>query len=388
MTTKRLAILGSTGSIGVSTLDVVEAFPGAFEVVALAAGGNLELLEEQIRRVRPETVSVRDAETAAELDRRIRGSCRVLHGSDGLVAVSAHDGVDLVVSALVGALGLVPTYEALGLGRDVALANKEALVVAGEHMTRQAADNRAAILPVDSEHNALHQCLRGERSEEIRHLWLTASGGPFRRFTQAQLEQVTREQALDHPTWKMGPKITIDSATLMNKGLEVIEARWLFGLGPERIRVVVHPKSVVHSMVEFVDGSFKAQLGITDMRHPIQYALSYPDRWVTRLPAFDPVAAGSLEFDRPDVERFPCLGLAFRALEAGGAATAVMNAANEVAVEAFLGRRLRFVEIPRVISRALERHASESAASLEELLEADRRARVTAAEIVERGVES
>jgi len=385
---KRLAILGSTGSIGVNTLDVVESFPDRFEVVALAAGGNLDLLEQQIQRVRPLTVSVRDADAAAELGRRIDGRCRVLHGDDGLVAVSTHEGVDLVVSALVGALGLVPTHEALGLGRDVALANKEALVVAGEHMTRQAADNGAMILPVDSEHNALHQCLRGERAEEIRHLWLTASGGPFRRFTQEQLERVTREQALDHPTWKMGPKITIDSATLMNKGLEVIEARWLFGLGPDRIRVVVHPKSVVHSMVEFVDGSFKAQLGITDMRHPIQYALSYPERWSTQLPPFDPVAAGPLEFDRPDVERFPCLGLAFRALEAGGAATAVMNAANEVAVQAFLEGRLRFVEIPRVISSALDRHAAEAAASLEDLLRADRRARATAAEIVDRGVES
>jgi 1-deoxy-D-xylulose-5-phosphate reductoisomerase len=385
---KRLAILGSTGSIGVSTLDVVEAFPDRFEVVALAAGGNLDLLEQQIQRVRPQTVSVRDADAATELGRRIDGRCRVLHGEDGLVAVSTHDGVDLVVSALVGALGLVPTYEALGVGRDVALANKEALVVAGAHMTRQAADNGAMSLPVDSEHNALHQCLRGERSEEIRHLWLTASGGPFRRFTREQLERVTREQALDHPTWKMGPKITIDSATLMNKGLEVIEARWLFGLGPDSIRVVVHAKSVVHSMVEFVDGSFKAQLGITDMRHPIQYALSYPERWSTQLPPFDPVAAGPLEFDRPDVERFPCLGLAFRALEGGGAATAVMNAANEVAVQAFLEGRVRFVEISRVISDALDRHAAEPAASLEDLLRADRRARITAAEIVDRGVES
>jgi 1-deoxy-D-xylulose-5-phosphate reductoisomerase len=383
---KRLAILGSTGSIGVSTLDVVRAYPDRFEVVALAAGGNLDLLEEQIRQVGPRTVSVRDREAADELARRVGDGCRVLHGPEGLVAVSTHDDVDLVVSALVGAVGLVPTYEALGLGRDVALANKEALVVAGEHMTRQAADHRATILPVDSEHNALHQCLRGERSGEIRNLWLTASGGPFRRFTREQLEGVTLEQALDHPTWKMGPKITIDSATLMNKGLEVIEARWLFGLGPERIRVVVHPKSVVHSMVEFVDGSFKAQLGITDMRHPIQYALSWPERWVTTLPAFDPVAAGPLEFDRPDVERFPCLGLAFEALERGGAATAVLNAANEVAVQAFLDGRVGFVDIPRINARVLDRHAAESAGSLAELLEADRLARATAAAIVDRGV--
>jgi len=383
---KRLALLGSTGSIGVSTLDVVASFADRFEVVALAAGGNLELLEQQVRRFAPQSVSVRDAETAAELERRIGATSRVLHGADGLVEVATHDGVDLVVSALVGAVGLEPTYEAIGLGRDVALANKEALVVAGEHMTRRAVETGAEILPVDSEHNALHQCLRGENNAEIRRLWLTASGGPFRRFTSAELEGVTREQALDHPTWKMGPKITIDSATLMNKGLEVIEARWLFALGPTRIRVVVHPKSVVHSMAEFVDGSFKAQLGITDMRHPIQYALSYPERWQTELPPFDPIEAGPLEFEPPDVERFPCLGLAYQALEAGGAATAVLNAANEVAVQAFLDGRLRFVEIPRVISVALDRHASEPAGDLGELVAADRAARRTAERVVGQGV--
>ena len=383
---KRLALLGSTGSIGVSTLDVVASFADRFEVVALAAGGNLELLEQQVRRFAPQSVSVRDAETAAELERRIGATSRVLHGADGLVEVATHDGVDLVVSALVGAVGLEPTYEAIGLGRDVALANKEALVVAGEHMTRRAVETGAEILPVDSEHNALHQCLRGENNAEIRRLWLTASGGPFRRFTSAELEGVTREQALDHPTWKMGPKITIDSATLMNKGLEVIEARWLFALGPKRIRVVVHPKSVVHSMAEFVDGSFKAQLGITDMRHPIQYALSYPERWQTELPPFDPIEAGPLEFEPPDVERFPCLGLAYQALEAGGAATAVLNAANEVAVQAFLDGRLRFVEIPRVISVALDRHASEPAGDLGELVAADRAARRTAERVVGQGV--
>jgi 1-deoxy-D-xylulose-5-phosphate reductoisomerase len=385
---KRLTLLGSTGSIGVSTLDVVASFADRFEVVALAAGGNLDLLERQVRRFAPQSVSVRDAETAAELERRIGATCRVLHGADGLVEVATHDDADLVVSALVGAVGLEPTYEAIGLGRDVALANKEALVVAGEHMTRRAVETGARILPVDSEHNALHQCLRGENNAEIRRLWLTASGGPFRRFSSAELDGVTREQALDHPTWKMGPKITIDSATLMNKGLEVIEARWLFALGPTRIRVVVHPKSVVHSMVEFVDGSFKAQLGITDMRHPIQYALSFPERWQTELPPFDPIEAGPLEFEPPDVERFPCLGLAYQALEAGGAATAVLNAANEVAVQAFLDGRLGFVGIPRVISVALDRHATEPAGNLAELTDADRAARRTAERVVSRGVGS
>ncbi len=385
---KRLAILGSTGSIGVSTLDVVASFPSRFEVVALAAGTNVDRVHRQVERFRPRTVAVRDAEIAVELERRVDGACRVVHGEDGLVEVATHEDAEMVVSALVGALGLRPTYEAIGLGRDVALANKETLVVAGEHMTRRAAETGAAILPVDSEHNALHQCLRGEKQSEIRRLWLTASGGPFRGYALEQLERVTRDQALDHPTWKMGPKITIDSATLMNKGLEVIEARWLFGLGPDRIRVVVHPKSVVHSMVEFVDGSFKAQLGITDMRHPIQYALSYPERWPTELPPFDPIEAGPLEFERPDTGRFPCLGLAYRALEAGGAAPAVLNAANEVAVEAFLEGRLSFLEIPRLISAALDRHADEAAGTLEELIAADRRTRSTALRLVGQGVGS
>ena len=382
---KRLAILGSTGSIGRSTLDVVSAFPERFEIVALAAGGNVELLERQVRAHRPRTVAVRDAATAASLVRRVGTACRIVHGPEGLVEVATHEGVDMVVSALVGALGLLPTYEALRAGRDVALANKEALVVAGEHMTRLAERTGGAILPVDSEHNALHQCLRGEAQAEVRRLWLTASGGPFRRATLEELEHVTPAQALDHPTWRMGPKITIDSATLMNKGLEVIEARWLFGIEPARIRVVVHPTSVVHSMVELVDGSFKAQLGITDMRHPIQYALTYPERWPTALPPFDPLAAGPLEFGAPDTERFPCLALAYRALETGGAAPAVLNAANEVAVQAFLDGRLAFLAIPRVIGDALERHAGEPGATLDDLLAADRAARRTAASLLGEG---
>jgi 1-deoxy-D-xylulose-5-phosphate reductoisomerase len=385
---KRLAILGSTGSIGVSTLDVVSAFADDFRVVGLAAGRNIDLLERQIRRHGPRLVSVRDAETARRLRDRIPDGCAVVHGERGAAEVATADDVDLVVSALVGAVGLRPTYEALRLGRDVALANKEALVVAGDHMTRCAERSGAALLPVDSEHNALHQCLKGEQPSEVRRLWLTASGGPFRTWPRERLERVTREQALDHPTWKMGPKITIDSATLMNKGLEVIEARWLFGLGPERIRVVVHPKSVVHSMVEFVDGSFKAQLGVTDMRHPIQYALTYPRRWQTRLPEFDPVQAGPLEFDHPDHGRFPCLGLAFRALEEGGAATAVLNAANEVAVEAFLADRVRFVEIPRLIAEALDRHCGEPAGSLDDLLAADARTRSSVGAAIAQGVGS
>jgi 1-deoxy-D-xylulose-5-phosphate reductoisomerase len=383
---KRLCILGSTGSIGTSTLDVVAAFPDRFSVATLAAGRNLDLLEEQARRFEPQCVAVADADLAREMTRRVPPGTRVTHGVEGLIEVATHDGVDLVVSALVGARGLAPTHAAVVSGRDVALANKETLVVAGEQIVEAAAVSGSRILPVDSEHNAVHQCLRGEKADEVRRVWLTASGGPFRGHTVEQLGQVTREQALQHPTWKMGPKITIDSATLMNKGLEVIEARWLFDLGPAAIRVVVHPQSVVHSMIELVDGSFKAQLGITDMRHPIQYALSWPERLASELPAFDPVQTGPLEFEEPDFDRFPCLGLAYRALEHGGAAPAVLNAANEVAVQAFLDGRVGFTEIPLLIESALARHAAESATTLADLASADTRTRQTTEERLRQGV--
>jgi 1-deoxy-D-xylulose-5-phosphate reductoisomerase len=386
--TKNISILGSTGSIGVNTLRVVKAFPGKFRVVALAGGGNVDLLEQQVREFKPSLVGSRDAETAAELERRIGGAARIVHGAEGLEQVATQEDAQLVVSALVGALGLRPTYAALESGRTVALANKEALVVAGEKMTRCAAESGAQILPVDSEHNALHQCLRGEEITDVRRLWLTASGGPFRTLALEAFSEVTREQALRHPTWKMGPKITIDSATMMNKGLEVIEASWLFGLGPERIRVIVHPKSVVHSMVELTDGSFKAQLGITDMRHPIQYALTWPERWATELPPFDLVAAGPLEFEAPDFERFPCLGLAYKALEAGGAAPAVLNAANEVAVQAFLDGRTGFMEIPAAIAGALDRHGAGPSDTLEDLLAADQSARESVRQHLDQGVRS
>jgi 1-deoxy-D-xylulose-5-phosphate reductoisomerase len=382
---KRLAILGSTGSIGTSTLDVVRAFPGKFEVLALGAGGNVERLAEQVREFRPACVALGDARSASELASRIGPGCRVVHGPAGLIEVATWPDVDLVVSALVGAVGLRPTWAAIDGGRDVALANKETLVVAGEPITRRAAETGAVLLPVDSEHNALHQCLRGELAAEVRRLWLTASGGPFLRVPPSDLACVTVGQALDHPTWRMGRKVTIDSATLMNKGLEVIEARWLFGIEPARIRVVVHPSSVVHSMVEFVDGSFKAQLGVTDMRHPIQYALSWPTRWTTPLPPFDPVAAGPLVFEPPDLERFPCLGLAYRAIELGGAAPAVLNAANEVAVSAFLDGRLRFLDIAAVVAEALDHHAADAGATLDDLERADARARETAERLLVRG---
>ena len=379
---KRIVVLGSTGSIGTSTLDVVAAFPGDLRVVALAAGRNVDLLEAQVRRFRPETVAVADPEAAADLERRIGSACRVVPGPDGVVAAAIHPGADLVVSALVGAAGLRSTWAALDAGRDVALANKESLVAGGAHLTSRARETGARILPVDSEHNALHQCLRGEDPSEVRRLWLTGSGGPFRTRSLASLASVTPAEALRHPTWSMGPKISVDSATLMNKGLEVIEAHWLFGLPPEKIRVVIHPKSVVHSMVEFVDGSFKAQMGITDMRHPIQYALSWPARWNTALPPFDPVAAGPLEFEPPDPGRFPCLDLAYEALERGGAAPAVLNAANEIAVAAFLDGRAGFLDIPVIVRAVLDRHGDDPGRNLDDVMAADARARETAARAI------
>ncbi len=383
---KRLVILGSTGSIGRSTFDVVARHPGAFRVVALGAGRNLALLEEQIHRYRPSLVAVGDAEAGAEIARRVGSSVRVVHGVAGLREAARHPEADLVVSALVGALGLLPTFEAVDAGTSVALANKEALVAGGAWLTSRARETGALLLPVDSEHNALHQCLRGERTDEVRRLWLTASGGPFRTLRLEELRGVTVEDALKHPTWTMGRKVTIDSATLMNKGLEVIEARWLFGIDPDRIRVVIHPKSVVHSMVELVDGSFKAQLGVTDMRHPIQYALTWPERWTTDLPSFDPVAAGPLVFEAPDPDRFPCLGLAYEALRHGGAAPTVLNAANEVAVEAFLAGTASFLDIPATIRAVLDLHASDSCADLDDVLAVDRRARESATRALAQGV--
>jgi len=385
---KRLAILGSTGSIGVSTLDVVGAYPDRFEVTALGAGANTDLLAEQVDRFEPQIVAVKDAAAADRLRRHIGDRCTIVAGVPGQVDVATSAGADMVLSALVGAIGLRPTFAAIEAGRDVALANKETLVVAGRAITAAAEASGAKLLPVDSEHNAIHQCLRGEDAAEVRRLWLTASGGPFRAMAAEHLGNVTPEQALNHPTWKMGPKITIDSATLMNKGLEVIEARWLFDVAPDRIRVVVHPQSVVHSMVEFIDGSFKAQLGVTDMRHPIQYALSWPERWAASLPDFDPVSVGALVFERPDTERFPCLALAYAALEAGGTAPAVLNAANEVAVESFLAGRIGFMQIAAMIEATLEAADDGSDKTVDGVLEADSQARALAREWLEQGVGS
>jgi 1-deoxy-D-xylulose-5-phosphate reductoisomerase len=364
---KRLAILGSTGSIGRSALAVVEAHPTRLEVVALAAGDNASLLAEQVRRYRPEIVAMATSEGVDRLRAACNADDRVTmsSGAEGLIAVATHPSVDIVICASAGTAGLEAVLAAIEAGKTIALANKEVLVMAGALVTGAARRRGVAILPVDSEHNAVHQCLHGRTSTEIRRLILTASGGPFREFTSAALEQVSPDQALRHPTWQMGRKITVDSATLMNKGLEVIEAHWLFGVAADQIEVVIHPQSIVHSMVELVDGSVIAQLGVTDMRLPIQYACSYPERWDGSLPALDLTKAGRLEFHPPDHGRFPCLGLAYRALRAGGTLGVVLNAANEVAVEAFLEGKLGFTSIPTVIERSMNAHRVEGVSTLD-----------------------
>ena len=382
---KKLAILGSTGSVGRSALDIIGRHPDRFRVVGLGGGENLEELARQIERFRPELVSSTSAGAPRFLSDRFGAACpEVMIGTEGAVAVATHPDVDILLSAIVGAAGILPTYRAVEAGRTIALANKESLVACGELIMARARETGAVILPVDSEHNALHQCLRGSDEGDIRRLILTASGGPFRGRTRSELEGITPEQALRHPTWDMGPKITIDSATLMNKGLEVIEAHWLFAVPGERIEVLVHPQSTVHSIVEFRDGSMIAQLGVTDMRHPIQYALTWPERWDSPLDPLDLAAIGRLEFSRPDHATFPCLGLAYRALKAGGSAPAVLNAANEVAVACFLERKIPFTAIPEVIRDTLDREPRRTPGSIEDLLAIDGDARRTAGEIARR----
>jgi len=381
---KRISILGSTGSIGRQCLDVVEALPGRFEIVALAAGANVSLVIEQILRHRPAVVSVANEECAralcSALESRAGGERKgplpeILFGAEGIERVATHPDAEIVLSATVGVVGLPATFKAIEYGKDIALANKEVLVAAGEVVMGAVARRGVALLPVDSEHNAIHQCLRGGERREVRRLVLTASGGPFRETPIEQLERVTPEQALNHPTWKMGKRITIDSATLMNKGLEVIEARWLFDIGPEKIDIIVHPQSVVHSMVEFVDGSIVAQLGTADMRQPIQYALTYPDRLESSVAALDWASVSRLDFHPPDRQKFPCVGLAYRAIEMGGTAPAVLNAADEVAVDAFLAGKIPFSDIPKLIGTALECHKVQPADSVDSILKADAWAR-------------
>jgi len=377
---KQIAILGSTGSIGCNTLRVVEAFRDEFSVAALGAGSNIEVLAAQVTEHRPKLVSVADDASAERLrrelsDRGLRDLPEIRTGVEGLCDVATIEGAEIVIGAVVGALGMLPTYRALELGRRVALANKETLVVAGEIMTKVAVASGAELLPVDSEHNALHQCLRGEQRRELKRLVLTASGGPFRTTPIEKIHSATPAEALKHPTWRMGAKITIDSATMMNKGLEVIEAHWLFDCSADEIDIVIHPQSIVHSMIELIDGSIIAQMGVTDMRHAIQYALTYPDRRPSQLPPLDLTSLGNLEFFSPDHERFPCVELAYNALRQGGTMPAVLNAANEIAVAAFLDEKIRFGDIPRLIRAACEAHHIRPASSLEAVLEADRWAR-------------
>jgi 1-deoxy-D-xylulose-5-phosphate reductoisomerase len=386
---KGIAILGSTGSIGRNTLRVVESFgEGEFRVVALGAGRNVEALAEQVARHLPELVSVESEEAArllrAKLFERDIDLPRIVIGQEGLVEVATHRQADYVMSATVGAVGFVPTLRALEAGKRVALANKETLVMAGELMTRAAASSGAEILPVDSEHNALHQCLRGEKRAEVRRLVLTASGGPFRTKNAQEIAAATVAEAMKHPTWQMGAKITIDSATLMNKGLEVIEARWLFGFGADEIDILVHPESVVHSMIELVDGSIKAQMGVTDMRHAIQYALTYPARFACELPSLDLTELSALHFEAADTNRFPCIALAYRALREGGTLAAAMNAANEEAVRAFLDERISLPDIPRVIEEVMDEHEIRPVENLDVVLETDRAARMAAMRIIGR----
>jgi 1-deoxy-D-xylulose-5-phosphate reductoisomerase len=388
MTLRGVSILGSTGSIGCNTLRVVESLgPERFRVVALGAGRNVAKLADQISRHQPDLVSVQTEEAAeqlkAELRRRDISPPRIAVGESGLIDVATHVEADCVVSGTVGAVGFVPTLRALEAGKRVALANKETLVMAGELMTRTAAKSGAELLPVDSEHNALHQCLRGEQRSEVRRIILTASGGPFRTHDKAAIETATVAEAMKHPTWNMGAKITIDSATLMNKGLEVIEAHWLFGFSADEISIVVHPESVVHSMIELIDGSVIAQMGVTDMRHAIQYALTYPERHASELPPLDLAKLTSLHFEEPDLERFPCISLAYRALKTGGTLPAAMNAANEEAVHAFIDERIALTDIPRVIENVMSRHQTRPATDLEAVLDADRTARAAAALIIE-----
>ena len=384
---KRLAILGSTGSIGQNALAVVAEHPEEFQVVGLAAGKNTRVLAEQIRAVRPQRVSVQDDVVARELKDSLAGQppVEILAGSEGAVAVAASSDADLVVSAMVGAVGLEPTLAAVEAGKDVALANKESLVAAGPLMMAAVAANGATLIPVDSEHSAIFQALEGQAKDEVRRLWLTASGGPFRTWPREKLDAVTPDQALKHPNWAMGAKITIDSATMMNKALEVIEASMLFGLPVSQIEVFVHPQSIIHSLVEFVDGSVLAQLGWPDMRLPIAYALTYPRRLPLNGEPLDLGKVAQLTFERPDFERFPSLRLGYEAAETGGTMPAVLNAANEVAVAAFLAGRLPFPGIPRVVEQTMARHTPAPLENLTQVLAVNGWAREQAQILIDQG---
>jgi 1-deoxy-D-xylulose-5-phosphate reductoisomerase len=375
---KRIAILGSTGSIGCSTLNVIESNPERFQLVTMAAGRNVTTALKQARQWKPKVLSLATEQDAEIARRELKAAglteIEVVHGQAGTVRVATHPEVDFVVSAIVGVAGLKATYEAVRAGKEVGLANKECLVAAGELITAEARRHGKPLLPIDSEHNAVHQCLRGGRMNEVERIWLTASGGPFLHKPASEFSSITVQQALDHPTWKMGKRITIDSATLMNKGFEVIEACRLFNMPPDRVKVIVHPQSKIHSMVEFNDGSILAQISVTDMRLPILYALTYPERIASDL-RFNMLDLKQLDFCPPDLKKFPCLRLAYEAAEAGGAKPIALNAADEVAVEAFLKGEIGFSDIPRVVEQTIDETAQRHPESIEEVLELDAQAR-------------
>ncbi|NPV43007.1 MAG: 1-deoxy-D-xylulose-5-phosphate reductoisomerase [Firmicutes bacterium] len=368
---KRVAVLGSTGSIGNQTLQVIRNLRDLFELIGLSGGDNLELLVKQIKEFRPKIVSIKSESNARKL-KELFPDIQVEYGMEGLTLVACHDDVDIVVTALAGGIGLVPTYNAIKERKNIALANKETLVMAGNIIINEAKNNNVEILPVDSEHSAIFQCLNGNKRHQVNRIILTASGGPFRGFKKKDLSSVTPEKALKHPNWNMGKKISIDSATLMNKGLEVIEARWLFDINYDKIDVVIHPQSIIHSMVEFIDGSILAQMGETDMRVPIQYALTYPDRVFNTYHKLDLSKRDVLTFEQPDLETFPCLSLAYEAGRMGGTMTAVMNGANEEAVRMFLENKISFLEIPLVIEQVMGKHILIKNPGISDVLEAEK----------------
>lgn len=384
---KTLSILGSTGSIGRNTLKIVEMFPELFAIKALAAKNNTTLLARQIERFKPELAVVFDQNCALELKSMLSlaNGVEIMHGQDGYNAAAGHDDVDMVVIAVVGAAGLIPTLTAIEAGKDIALANKETLVMAGEIVVKKAAAKGVRIFPIDSEHSAVFQCLAGNRREDLCKIILTASGGPFLNRAAQEFAKISPAEALDHPTWQMGRKVTIDSATLMNKGLEVLEAKCLFDVSCEQIDVVIHPQSVIHSMVAFIDGSVMAQMGIPDMKGAIAYAMSYPRRLALKQPLPDFAELGALTFEAPDLEKFPCLALAYQACQTGETLPAVLNAANEAAVQAFLERRITFVQIPGIISQTMARHSPGKNSSLADIIESDRWAREQAETIINDG---
>ncbi len=384
---KNIVVLGSTGSIGRQTLEVVEQHPGDFNIIALTANRNVDLLVEQAVKFKPKYVVLTSGENFSKLQTSLADyKIEVIQGSQGIKQIVTLPEVDVVVTAMVGFAGLLPTVEAIKAGKNIALANKETLVVAGEIIMRLARENNVEILPVDSEHSAIFQCLIGEDSKAVEKIFLTASGGPFRGMKKTDLKHITKEHALKHPNWKMGNKITIDSATLMNKGLEAIEARWLFNLKPEQIDIVVHPQSIIHSMVQFVDGSIKAQMGLPDMRLPIQFALTYPERFSNDFPRFDFSKINQLTFEQPDLKTFKALDLALQALKQGGNAPCILNAANEIAVEAFLEDKISFLQIPEIIESALNTVEYIQSPALDDYLDCDRKTRGIAEKLVEKTI--